>query len=248
MPDKQLAIVTGGARGIGRAIVLTLAREGRRVAALDLDEHRLKELDDLARDEGLDVITEKLDITDSEGLIAEIERLAKECGPLAVLVNNAGITRDKLLMTMSDDDFDTVIEINLKATFVATRAAAEIMMRNRFGRIINISSVAGVIGNPGQANYSASKAAIIGMAKSVARELARKNVTVNCLAPGFIETEMTAGLPDKVRDFAKTIIPMTRFGNVEDVAHATSFLASDDAGYITGQVICVDGGMALAPS
>jgi 3-oxoacyl-[acyl-carrier protein] reductase len=248
MAEQQLAIVTGGARGIGRAIVLTLAREGRRVAALDLDEDRLRELDELARSEDLEIITEKLDITDSDALVAEIERLSEESGPLTVLVNNAGITRDKLLLTMTDEDFDRVIEINLKATFVATRAAAEIMMRNRFGRIVNISSVAGVIGNPGQANYAASKAAIIGMAKSVARELARKNVTVNCLAPGFIETEMTAALPDKVREFAKTIIPMTRFGNVEDVAHAVSYLASDDAGYITGQVICVDGGMALAPS
>jgi 3-oxoacyl-[acyl-carrier protein] reductase len=248
MPDKQLAIVTGGARGIGRAIVLTLAREGRRVAALDLDERRLEELDALARDEGLDVITRKLDITDSDALVAEIERLDREHGKLAVLVNNAGITRDKLLLTMTDEDFDRVIEINLKAAFVATRAAAEIMMRHRFGRIVNMSSVAGVIGNPGQANYAASKAALIGMAKTVARELARKNVTVNCLAPGFIETEMTAALPDRVRDFARTIIPMSRFGAVEDVAHATAFLASDEAGYITGQVICVDGGMALAPS
>ncbi|MHC4217917.1 MAG: 3-oxoacyl-[acyl-carrier-protein] reductase [Planctomycetota bacterium] len=248
MAEKRLAIVTGGARGIGRDIVLTLARQGQRVAALDLDEARLAELKELAATESLDVLTEKLDITDSAALIATIERLDEEHGALGVLVNNAGITRDKLILTMSDEDFDRVIEINLKAAFVATRAAAQIMMRNRFGRIVNLASVAGVIGNPGQANYAASKAALIGMAKSVARELAKKNVTVNCVAPGFIETEMTAVLPEKVREFARAVIPMSRFGQTEDVAHTVAFLASEESGYITGQVICVDGGMALAPS
>jgi 3-oxoacyl-[acyl-carrier protein] reductase len=247
MAQKRLAIVTGGARGIGRAIVLALARQGRRVVAFDIDEPRLKELQEIARQEGLDdVLTEKLDITDSEALTAAIERLDEEHGGLAILVNNAGITRDKLILTMKDEDFDRVMEINLKAAFVATRAAAKAMMLNRFGRIINLGSVAGVIGNAGQSNYAASKAALIGMAKSLARELASRNVTVNCVAPGFIATEMTDVLPDKVKEYAKATIPMNRFGEPHDVAQAVAFLASEECGYITGQVVCVDGGMALS--
>ncbi|MHC5006408.1 MAG: SDR family NAD(P)-dependent oxidoreductase, partial [Planctomycetota bacterium] len=176
MTEKRMAIVTGGARGIGRAIVLALARQGRRVVAFDIDEPRLKELQEIAQQEGLDdVLIEKLDITDSEVLTAAIERLEEEHGGLAILVNNAGITRDKLILTMKDEDFDRVMEINLRAAFVATRAAAKIMMLNRFGRIINLGSVSGVIGNAGQANYASSKAALIGMAKSLARELASRN-------------------------------------------------------------------------
>jgi len=247
MAEKRLAIVTGGARGIGRAIVLALARQGRRVVAFDIDEPRLKELQEIARQEGLDdVLTEKLDITDSEALTAAIERLDEEHGGLAILVNNAGITRDKLILTMKDEDFDRVMEINLRAAFVATRAAAKAMMLNRFGRIINLGSVAGVIGNAGQSNYAASKAALIGMAKSLARELASRNVTVNCVAPGFIATEMTDVLPDKVKEYAREAIPMNRFGDAHDVAQAVAFLASEECGYITGQVVCVDGGMALS--
>jgi 3-oxoacyl-[acyl-carrier protein] reductase len=247
MAEKRLAIVTGGARGIGRAIVLALARQGRRVVAFDIDEPRLKELQEIAQQEGLDdVLTEKLDITDSEALTAAIERLDEEHGGLAILVNNAGITRDKLILMMKDEDFDRVMEINLRAAFVATRAAAKAMMLNRFGRIINLGSVAGVIGNAGQSNYAASKAALIGMAKSLARELASRNVTVNCVAPGFIATEMTDVLPDKVKEYAKETIPMNRFGDSHDVAQAVAFLASEECGYVTGQVVCVDGGMALS--
>jgi 3-oxoacyl-[acyl-carrier protein] reductase len=246
MAEKRLAVVTGGARGIGRAIVFALARQGRRVAALDIDEPRLQELEGLARADGHEVLTEKLDITDSDALTAAIERLDEAHGPLGILVNNAGITRDKLVLAMKDEDFDRVLQINLKAAFVATRAAAKAMMMNRFGRIINIASVAGVTGNPGQANYAASKAALIGMAKSLARELAGRNVTVNCVAPGFITTEMTDVLPDKVKEFAREVIPMSRFGECDDVAHAVAFLASEESGYVTGQVICVDGGMALS--
>jgi 3-oxoacyl-[acyl-carrier protein] reductase len=246
MADKRLAVVTGGARGIGRAIVFALARQGRRVAAFDIDEARLQELEALARADDLEVLTEKLDITDSAALAAAIERTDEEHGPLGILVNNAGITRDKLVLAMKDEDFDRVIEINLKAAFVATRAAAKVMTDHRFGRIINIASVAGVIGNPGQANYAASKAALIGMARSLARELADRNVTLNCVAPGFIATEMTDVLPDRVKEFARDVIPMSRFGESEDVAHAVAFLASEESGYITGQVICVDGGMALS--
>jgi len=245
MSEKRLAIVTGGARGIGRAIVFALARQGRRVVAFDIDEPRLAELQSLAQQQGLEVLAEKVDITDSDALTSTTERLADKYDGVGILVNNAGITRDRLLMTMSDEDFDRVIAINLKAAFVATRAAARSMMRNRFGRIINIASVAGVMGNAGQANYAASKAGLIGLAKTVARELAKRNITVNCVAPGFIITEMTDVLPDKVKDIAKLAIPMNRFGQVDDVANAVRFLADDESGYITGQVICVDGGMAM---
>ena len=246
MPQKRLAIVTGGARGIGRAIVFALARQGRRVVAFDIDQPRLKELEELASKEGLnDILTEKLDITDWPVLTGTIERLAEKHGGVGVLVNNAGITRDGLVMSISDEDFDRVIEINLKAAFVAIRTASRSMMRNRFGRIINIASVAGIMGNAGQSNYAASKAGLIGMAKTVARELAKRNITANCVAPGFIMTEMTDVLPEKVKEYARQAIPMNSFGQAHDVANAVAFLASDEAGYITGQVLCVDGGMAM---
>jgi len=160
-------------------------------------------------------------------------------------VNNAGITRDGLIMRMSDEDFDKVIDVNLRAAFVAMRTVAKSMVRNRFGRIVSLSSVAGVMGNAGQSNYAASKAGLIGLTKTIARELAKKNVTANCIAPGFIITEMTDKLPQPVKDAAKQIIPLRRFGTVDDVAKAVAFLASDEAGYITGQVLCVDGGMAM---
>ncbi len=174
-----------------------------------------------------------------------LESLSSEFGGIGILVNNAGITRDGLIMRMSDEDFDKVIDVNLRAAFIAMRTAAKSMVRNRFGRIISLSSVAGVMGNAGQSNYAASKAGLIGLTKTIARELAKKNVTANCIAPGFIITEMTDKLPQPVKDAAKQIIPLRRFGTVDDVAKAVAFLASDEAGYITGQVLCVDGGMAM---
>ena len=247
MTQKRLAIVTGGARGIGRAIVFALIQQNRKVAAIDINREMLDEINDLAAQKGVadDLITQNLDITDSNAFTQTIERLADEHGGIGILVNNAGITRDGLLMTMKDEDFDKVIEINLKAAFIATRAATRSMMRNRWGRIINIASVAGVMGNAGQTNYAASKAGLIGMAKTVARELAKRNITANCVAPGFIITEMTGILPERVLDGAKQIIPMKKLGAVDDVASAVAFFASDQAGYITGQVLCVDGGMAM---
>ena len=245
MDEKRLALVTGGARGIGRATVMTLAEQGRRVVAIDINDDNLAELKELAAKAGHDVLTEKLDITDSAALEAMIERLADEYGGVDILVNNAGITRDGLVMTISDEDFDKVIEINLKAAFVATRAATRSMMRNRFGRLVHLASVAGVMGNAGQANYAASKAGLIGLSKTVARELAKRNVTSNCVAPGFIVTDMTDAISDKAKDMAKQVIPMNRFGAVEDVANVIGFLCSEEAGYVTGQVICVDGGMAM---
>ncbi len=245
MSDKKLAIVTGGARGIGRQICFMLEKQGRKVVAVDVNEACLNEMNEIAAKESLDMITEKLDITNSEALNETFERLSDEYGGISILVNNAGITRDGLSISMPDEDFDLVIKINLKAAFVALKAAARSMMKNRWGRIINIASVSGVIGNAGQANYAASKAGLIGLSKTVARELAKRNVTVNCVAPGFIQTDMTNVLPDKVKDYAKQAIPMNRFGRPEDIANAVAFLASDASGYITGQVLCVDGGMAM---
>ncbi len=245
MAEKRLAVVTGAARGIGRAIVLELLKQGRIVAGLDINAEQLEELEGLVEDAGFSVITRCVDITDSEKLTGILEALADEHGGIGILVNNAGITRDALLMRMSDEDFDRVLQVNLRAAFVATRTAAKSMVRNRFGRIICLSSVSGVIGNAGQANYAASKAGLIGLTKTVARELAKKNVTANCLAPGFIVSDMTDKLPEPVQEAAKQLIPMRKFGTVEDVARAAAFFASDEAGYITGQVLCIDGGMAM---
>ena len=194
MSEKRLAIVTGAARGIGRAIVFELLKQGRLVAGIDIIAEQLTELESVVKEAGFSVITKCVDITDTPKFIETLESLATEHGGIGILVNNAGITRDNLLLRMSDEDFDKVIDVNLRAAFVAARTAARSMVRNKFGRIISISSVSGVIGNAGQTNYSASKAGLIGMTKTIARELAKKNITANCVAPGFIETEMTKKL------------------------------------------------------
>jgi len=245
MSEKRLAIVTGAARGIGRAIVLELLKQGRIVAGLDIIADQLTDLETVVKEAGFSVITKCVDITDTPKFIETLESLAAEHGGIGILVNNAGITRDNLLLRMSDEDFDKVIDVNLRAAFVAARTAARSMVRNKFGRIISISSVSGVIGNAGQTNYSASKAGLIGMTKTIARELAKKNITANCVAPGFIETEMTKKLPQPVIEAVKQLIPLRRVGTVDDVAKAVAFFASDDAAYITGQVLPVDGGMAM---
>ncbi len=245
MSEKRLAVVTGAARGIGRAIVLELLKQGRIVAGLDINAEQLGELEDVVKEAGFTVVTKCVDITDTTKFTEILEALASEYGGIGILVNNAGITRDGLIMRMSDEDFDKVIDVNLRAAFVATRTAVRSMVRNKFGRIISLSSVSGVMGNAGQSNYAASKAGLIGLSKSVAREVAKKNVTANCIAPGFIVTEMTDKLPQPVKDAAKQMIPLRRFGSVDDVAKAVAFLASDQAGYITGQVLCIDGGMAM---
>ena len=245
MSEKRLAIVTGGARGIGRAIVLELLKQGRIVAAIDIIADQLTELEAVVKEAGYEVITRCVDITDTEAFTAILQALGDEHGGIGVLVNNAGITRDRLLMQMTDEEFDKVIDVNLKAAFVATRAVSRSMIRNKFGRIISLSSVSGVMGNAGQCNYAASKAGLIGFSKTVARELAKKNVTANCIAPGFIMTEMTNRLPEPVKEGAKQVIPMRKFGAVEDIARAVAFFAADEAGYTTGQVLCVDGGMAM---
>jgi 3-oxoacyl-[acyl-carrier protein] reductase len=245
MAEKRLAVVTGAARGIGRAIVFELLRQGRLVAGLDMMEDQLKELERAVQEAGFEVLTRRVDITETEKFTEVLESLASEYDGIGILVNNAGITRDNLLIRMTDEEFDKVLAVNLRAAFVATRVAAKSMLRNKFGRIINISSVSGVMGNAGQANYSASKAGLIGLAKTTARELAKKNVTANCVAPGFIDTEMARKLPEPVIEAAVQLIPMRRMGTVEEVARAVAFFARDEAGYITGQVLCVDGGMAM---
>ncbi len=245
MSDKKLAIVTGAARGIGRATVLELLKQGRTVAGLDIMPESLKELESVAAEAGFSVITRCVDITDTPKLTEIIGELDKEHGPVGILVNNAGITRDRLMMQMDDSDYDILMNVNLRAAFMAARAVLRPMIRNKFGRIISLSSVAGVMGQAGSTNYAASKAGLIGMTKSIVREVAKKNITANCIAPGFIQTDMTNGLPEQVKEAAKQAIPSRKLGKPEDVAKAIAFLASDDSGYINGQVLCVDGGMAM---
>jgi 3-oxoacyl-[acyl-carrier protein] reductase len=245
MAEKRLAVVTGAARGIGRAIVLELLKQGRKVAGLDLNAQQLDELQKICKEAGYEVIVRCVDITQTDKLTQVLEELAEQNGGIGILVNNAGITRDKLMIQMDDEDYDRVLNVNLRAAFVATRVAARSMIRNKFGRMIHISSVAGVMGQAGSANYAASKAGLIGMSKSIAREIGKKNVTSNCIAPGFIMTDMTAVLPDMVKEAALNVIPVRKFGTPEDVARAVVFLAGEDTGYITGQVLCVDGGMAM---
>ncbi len=244
-PNKRIAFVTGGSRGIGEAIVQRLAADSIHVVAVARNSEKLAGLVAALTAAGHSVESVSVDVGDSAALAASIEAVIEKHGRLDVLVNNAGITRDGLFMRMEDKDFDDVINVNLRAAFVACRAAARSMIRAKWGRIINIASVSGIIGNAGQVNYSASKAGLIGMTKSIARELAGKQVTANCVAPGFTTTDMTDVLPPQIKEKVVEMIPLRRFGTPADVAHAVAFLASENAGYITGQVVAVDGGMSM---
>ena len=243
--EGQVAVVTGGARGLGRAICLALARQGATVVAVDLlvDELAATVKDILAT--GAQGIGKQADISDSDQVDRLITAVTDQYERLDIMVNNAGITRDTLVLSMDDKQFDDVIRINLRGVFLGCRAAARVMLRQRRGRIINMASVSGIAGNAGQANYAASKAGVIGLTKTVAKELGKRNITCNAVAPGFIETDMTNALPEKVREQVKQVIPLRRFGQPQDVADAVLFLASPQAGYITGQVITVDGGLHM---
>ncbi len=243
--DARVALVTGASRGIGKAIALRLARNGRRIALLSRSEGPLSEVRAQIEDAGGEADLWPVDVADAEALAHAVEDVAARMGRLDILVNNAGVTRDNLALRMSDDDWDAVLDINLKAAFVASRAAARTMMRAKFGRIVNIGSTSGVVGNAGQANYAAAKAGLIGLTKALARELGGKGVTANVIAPGFIETDMTSHLPEQVHERVLEATSIRRLGAPEDIAEAVAYASSDGAGYLTGQVICVDGGLTM---
>jgi 3-oxoacyl-[acyl-carrier protein] reductase len=243
--SKRIALVTGASRGIGKAIALRLARQGAHIVLAARSADALNDVRTQIVDAGGSASVCTLDMTDQTAIQTAIESIVEEHGSLDILVNNAGITRDNLILRMSDEEFDDVIAVNLRGVFVACRAASKPMMRARFGRIINIGSTSGVIGNPGQANYCASKAGVIGLTKSIARELGGKGVTANVIAPGFIETDMTASLPEAVTEKIKQAQSVKRLGIPEDIAAAAVYIASDDAGFLTGQVLCVDGGLTM---
>jgi 3-oxoacyl-[acyl-carrier protein] reductase len=239
----QVALVTGASRGIGRSIALTLGKAGATVACLARNVEKLQSIADEIKAAGGTATVHACDVTDAAGAQAAVDAVIAAHERLDVCVNNAGITKDTLLPIMSDEDWDQVIAANLRSVFLFTRAAAKVMMRQRSGRIINMSSVSGLMGNPGQSNYSASKAGIIGFTQTVARELAKRKVTVNAICPGFIATEMAEALGPAILDEAKKRIPAGRLGEAEEIADAVLYLASDSGAYITGQTLVVDGGM-----
>ncbi len=241
--EGKTAIVTGAARGIGFEIARLLAEGAATVVLVDVLEDALR--DAAGKLPGAKaVLTYKLDVTDEAAVEHMVEDVIEKCGRVDILVNNAGITRDDLLLRMDADEWDLVMKVNLKGTFLMTKHASRYMVRQKYGRIVNMASVSGLVGNPGQANYSASKAGVVGFTRTVARELARKNICCNAIAPGFIDTEMTRVLPEKAKEAALGAIPLQRMGTPVEVARAVCFLASDDASYITGHVLPVDGGMA----
>lgn len=243
--ENRVSIVTGGGQGIGKAISLGLARNGARVIITDIN---YESADNVAREiekQGGSASASRMDVSNYEEVGETVDKILDKYGRMDILVNNAGITRDSLLLRMKEEDWDRVLSINLKGVFNCTRAVLRPMLKGRWGRIVNVASIVGLIGNAGQANYSASKAGIIGFTKTVAREVASRNVTVNAIAPGFIATEMTKVLSDDVQENLMKQIPLGRLGSVEDVADTVLFLVSEKAGYITGEVIRVDGGMAM---
>ena len=242
---NQIAVVTGAGRGIGRAIALKFANEGADVVVVSRTQENSEKVAAEIRALGRKAWAFAVDVSDSASVAAAAEKILAECGKVDILVNNAGVTRDGLLMRMSDADWDTVLDTNLKGAFLVTKAFFRAFAKQRAGRIINISSVIGLIGNPGQCNYAASKAGLIGFTQSVARELAGRGVTVNAIAPGFIETDMTSELNEELKANILKQIPMGKFGAADDIAGAALFLASASGRYVTGQVLTVDGGMVM---
>lgn len=242
----RIAIVTGGAQGIGYAIVDILAQRGANIliadVSIDKAEATAKEI---SVKTGQKVIAKSVNVTESAGVKAMVDATMEQFGKVDILVNNAGITRDNLIMRMSEEDWDAVLDINLKGTFNCSQAVIRPMMKQRYGRIINISSVSGVVGQAGQANYSSSKAGLLGLTKALAKEVGSRNITVNAVAPGFIETRLTLNLPQEIRDMSVKMTPLGRFGTPEDIANAVAFLASDEASFITGATLQVDGGLAM---
>ena len=245
MVQDKVALVTGASRGIGRSISLALAGQGAKIVAVDVDLQATEEFVAELKEQGTEAVAVQGNVTIADD-VAEMMKVAVDTfGRIDILVNNAGITRDALLLRMKDEDWDAVLSVNLKGAFLCSRAAAKIMSKQRYGRIVNIASVVGQMGNAGQANYCASKAGLMGLTRSNARELAKLNVTVNAVAPGFIATAMTEALPEAKRQELAAQIPLERLGSAEDIAHAVVFLASDNAAYITGQVLGVNGGMYM---
>jgi 3-oxoacyl-[acyl-carrier protein] reductase len=244
--EGRVAIVTGGGRGIGRAVAVRLAEAGANLAiSYRQDDAAAGETAQRVREAGVECELFKGDVSSPESVEALFKGVGDAFGRVDILVNNAGITRDNLMMRMKEEEFDEVLRTNLKGTYLCTRAALRPMIRARWGRIVNVSSVVGLVGNAGQANYAASKAGIIGFTKSVAREVAQRGVTANAVAPGYVETELTGGLPENVKDQIRGQVPMGRFGEPEEVAEVVAFLAGEAVGYLTGQTIAVDGGMTM---
>ena len=245
MPQQKVALVTGASRGIGQAIALELARQGAIVIGTATSEAGAAAITEYLQQAGATGRGLALNVTDAASVDATIAAIQAEYGEIAILVNNAGITRDNLLMRMKDDEWDEIIQTNLTSVFRLSRAVLRAMMKARYGRIINIASVVGAMGNAGQTNYAAAKAGMVGFSKSLAREVGSRNITVNCVAPGFIDTDMTRALPEAQREALLTHIPLGRLGQVDDIAHAVGFLASTQAGYVTGATLHVNGGMYM---